>query len=64
MGSTASRIASIANAAFYGALLAYIAFRLAGMREAASDLLPVGCVLVGVQIGALLYDKRNGGDCR
>lgn len=57
-----THIRTAANAAFYGSLLAYIAFRLAGMREAASDLLPVGWVLVGVQLGALLYEKKHGGD--
>lgn len=55
-------VADIAHAAFSGALIAYIVLMVLGMREAASDLLPVGCVLVGVQFGSLLYERKHGGD--
>lgn len=61
MGSTVSRIAF---GAWCGTFAVFLALRLAGMAGESMGLLAPMFLFSGVQLGALLYEKKHGGDCR
>lgn len=51
----------VVRAMFYGAFAAFVVFLLCGMGDAAGDVLPVMYVLLGAELGALLYGRKHGG---